>query len=131
MSVTPQRGPRPMIVIFAVILLTLGMTVRFIPVFAGARVEKPTVYLIMAVVVGIPYFIIWLIFLGKNWARWVFLVVFGMALCSLATRFQELLSLPAKEVAAYIAQVLLFLVAAGALLSSTAVEWFRGKKNDT
>ena len=120
-----------MIVTFAVILLTLGMTVRFIRVFSGAHVDKPAVYLVLAVIVGVPYLIIWFIFLGKNWARWVFLVVFGMALCSLSVRVQQLLSLPVQEILVYSAQVLLCLIAAGALLSSTSVEWFRGKKNDT
>lgn len=131
MSANPQHRSRPLIVTFSVILLTIGMTVRFMHVFSGAHVDKPIVYLFLAVLVGVPYLIIWFIFLGKNWARWVFLIVFGMALCSLSFRVQQLLSLPAQEILAYSAQLLLCLIAAGALLSSTSVEWFRGKKNDT
>src|SRR6266699_3429233 len=101
MSANPQRPARPMIVTFAVILLTLGMTIRFIHVFSDAHVVTPVVYLVLALMIGVPYLVIWFIFLGKNWARWVFLVVFGMALCSLSVSVQRLLALPAQEIAVY------------------------------
>ena len=131
MSANSQRSSRPTIVTFAVILLTLGMTIRFLHVFSGAHVGHLAALLFLAPVVAIPYLFIWFIFLGKNWARWVFLVMFGLAMCSLSVRVQRLLSLPAGDIAAYCAQVFLCAVAAISLLSSTAVDWFRGKKNDT
>lgn len=115
-------------VTFAVILLVLGLTVRFIHVLSGAHIEKPLVYVVLGVVAAVPYLIIWFIFLGKNWARWLFLVVFGLALCSLSVRFQELLSLPAEEIGAYCAQLFLYTTAACALLSTTSGEWFRRNK---
>jgi len=131
MSANPQRRARPMIVTFAVIILILGMTIRFVHVFSGAHVDKQGAYLFLAVLVGIPYLIIWFIFLGKNWARWVFLIVFGMALCSLSVRVQQLPSVSAEEMVTYGAQVLFCAIAAVALLSGTAVDWFREKNNDT
>jgi hypothetical protein len=119
-----------MTVTFAVILLLLGMTIRFITVFSGAHVRQPGAYAVLAVLVGIPYLIIWFIFQGKNLARWVFLVVFGLALCSLSVNLQKLFSLPVEQAIGYTVQVMLCLTAAAALLSSASANWFRGK-NDT
>jgi hypothetical protein len=120
-----------MLVTFAVILLTLGMTIRFTYVFSSAHVEKPVTYVVLAVVIGVPYLVIWFIFLGKNWARWAFLVVFGMALCSLSASIQRLLAQTAWGIVVYSAQVLLGLIAAVALLSDSSANWFRQMKNDT
>src|SRR5689334_15259791 len=127
MSANLQRSSRPMIVTFAVILISIGMTTRIFHVFSSAHVEKPAFYLALMTVVSIPYLIIWFIFLGKNWARWVFLVVFGFGLLSSLARVHQWGSLPVREIVVYCVQALLCAVAAVALLSTTAVDWFRGK----
>jgi hypothetical protein len=134
MNATTQGRSRPMVVTFAVILLFLGMTIRFVSIFSAAhvRIRSLAAYIVLAAVISLPYVVIWLIFLGKNWARWIFLVVLGMAVFSLPfVSVQRLMTLPADAIAVYAVQVLCLLTAAIALLSNSSVAFFCGGKNDT
>ena len=130
MDSTAHRRSRPRTVTLAVILLALGMTIRFVHIFAGAHVDQPAACIVLALIVSLPYLVIWFISRGKNWARWIFLVVFGLALCSLTASVQRLLAQPVLDIAVYSVQVLLCFIAAAALLSHSSAEWFRELKND-
>ena len=131
MNATTHRRSRPVAVTVAVIVLTVSVTIGFTRVLVGAHVDKPAVYIVLALVVAVPYLIIWFIFCGKNWARWVFLLVFGLAMCALAVSIQPLLTQPPLDIALYCVRVFLCLIAASNLLLRPSVEWFRGNKNDT
>src|SRR5438128_1817850 len=105
-STTHQRS-RPVAVIVAVILLAIGMTIRFMHVFGDtdAHVDKLAIYIFLALLVSVPYLVMWFIFRGKNWARLVFFVVFGLALCSIPISIQRLLTQPVLDIAVYCVQL--------------------------
>ena len=74
MNATTHRRSRPVAVTVAVILLAVSVTIGFTRVLVGAHVDKPAVYIVLALVVAVPYLIVWFIFCGKNWARWVLIL---------------------------------------------------------
>jgi hypothetical protein len=134
MNSTTHRQPRPVLVTLAVILLVIGTTVRFGFTFVnlgGNLSGNPLVYCIFAIIVSIPYLIIFFIFRGMNWARWTFLIVFGLALLALPRSLANLSDHSALDIVVYGVQVLLALIAAVALLSRPSVEWFRRQKKET
>jgi len=132
MDSATHRGSRPKAVSVAVYLLALGTTIGFAWAFADANFGeiRPITYLLLSPIIAIPYVVIWFIFRGKNWARWLFLVVFGLALCSLAASFQQLLTLPILDIVVYSARMLAGFIAAVILVEPSSSKWFRASKND-
>ena len=129
-SATHTRS-RPPAVTLAVILLTVGMTAGVLRGVIGVHFSKPVLWLLLAAVAVVPYLVIWFIFRGKNWARWVFLIMFVLAICSLSVSPQRLLAQSAFDIILYCGRLLLGLIAAGALFSPSSTEWFRGNKNES
>ena len=127
-----HQSSRPKAVLVALHLLALGTTIGFASAIAGAHSSeiRPIAYLLLSPIIAIPYVVIWFVFRGKNWARWLFLIGFGLALCSLAASFQELLTLPTLDIVVYSARMLAGFIAAVILVEPSSVKWFRAPKND-
>lgn len=77
------------------------------------------------------FLLAWLIFRGRNWARWVYLVLIALAVSDLLFSHAELrwrLSRPATEIAWFSFRSLLSPVAVALLFLPLSNEWFRLRK---
>jgi hypothetical protein len=129
---TPTRqNLRPAAVTVAVVLLSVSAALGIINVAVRTRLANPLNYVGIAVILGISALMIWLIFRGKNWARWVFLVVFALGLLLSPSSIQRLQTHSSVDVVVYCAQLLLQLAAAIALCLRPARLWFGGGTNAT
>jgi len=95
----------------------------------GAQLNNPLTYLVIAVILGVSALMIWLIFRGKNWARWVFIFLFALGLLLSPRSIQRLQTQSSFDVLVYCVQLLLQLVAVVALCLRPARQWFRGGTN--
>jgi hypothetical protein len=76
-----HQSSRPPAVTFAVILLGISLAIWLaMVVSAGVNWAHPLSYVLLAVMAGAPALLFWLIFQGKNWARWLFLAQFAVCL---------------------------------------------------
>jgi hypothetical protein len=121
----PQRS-RPGAVTVAVVLLCISVVAGLIKAFGRAKLDNPFTYVLLAVIVGVQALIIWLIFRGKNWARWVFIVVFALGLLVSPWSIQRLLTHSRLDLVLYCIQLTLQLGAAVALCLGPARQWFGG-----
>jgi hypothetical protein len=124
-----NQSSRPAAVIVAVVMLSLSALIATIKIAVGAHLDKPLTYVVLAVILGIPALMIWLIYRGKNWARWVFIVMFALGLLFLPSSIQTLQTHSSFDLAIYCVQLLLQLVAAVALCLRPARLWFGGGAN--
>lgn len=116
---------RPLAVTFAVGLLSLSTAIAIIDMAVTAPWNDPLpTCLMFAFIGGVAALFIWFIFQGKNWARWVFLVVFALGLLLSPLSVQRLQGHPAADVVIYWVQLILQLIAATALVLRPARQWF-------
>jgi hypothetical protein len=124
-----HQSLRPVTVTIAVVLLSVSAPIGVIKVAVGAHLDNPLTYVVLAVILGVSALMIWLIFRGKNWARWVFIVLFALGLLLLPRSIQRLQTHSNFDVVVYCVQLLLQLVAAVALCLRPARQWFGGGTN--
>jgi hypothetical protein len=75
-----NQTPRPITVKAAVISL-LVCVILFIGTFASdIGLHEPLAYLVAFVFVDLILLNVWFIYKGKNWARWIFIVIVGIGL---------------------------------------------------
>jgi len=127
MAIIINQNSRPITVKVAVIFLLVSIGVLFVKIAIGAHWDNPLTYVVVALIASVPLLFVWFIFRGKNWARWIFLILFAIGL---------LLSLPSirqphstLNLAFFWTQSVLQLVAAIALILRPSNEWFRGHTN--
>src|SRR5512132_2185665 len=66
----PERS-RPITVQIAVAILAVSVGIGMVKLTLGAHLDNPLTYLLLAAVLGVSTTMVWLIFRGRNWARWV------------------------------------------------------------
>jgi len=71
----------------------------------------------------------WLIFQGKNWARWVFLVLTLYGFLALPNSIERLREHPAFDIYFHCGQMLLQLAASVGLLVKSSNRWFKANKS--
>jgi hypothetical protein len=128
MNITTHRGSRP---------LAVKIAVGFLAASGGTDLVLRTIwhhshhsddsdfYVSLAVVFIILSLLLYFLFRGHNWARWVVLstLVVGTIL-SLVPHFQ-------RHSGLYFLYLLMNTVAIVALFRRPSGQWFRGKSNDT
>src|SRR3954465_14045866 len=125
----PHKGSRPITVTFAVVLLSMSTVLAIIRMAVGAHLDNPLTYAVLGVVLGVSALMIWLIFRGRNWARWVFIILFALGLLLSPRSIQKLQTHSSFDVFFYCVQLLLQLAAAVALCLRPSREWFGGNNN--
>lgn len=130
MKQTDHRSPRPAAVAFAVLLLVVSVAIGFVILVApGVNMANPSSVVVLGCIVAIPALLIWLISQGKNWARWVFLVQFGLSLLLVPRCLSRLETYSGLYVVSFCLMLALTLTAAGALCLPGSRRWFRGGPN--
>jgi hypothetical protein len=93
MTTTIQRGPRPLAVNLALIMLLVSFSVSLAPRLARAEWSDPFVCIKYGSEIVMLLLPLWFIFRGKNWARWFLAALtfagFCLALPQLIRQFQE------------------------------------------
>jgi RsiW-degrading membrane proteinase PrsW (M82 family) len=129
MDNSTRQSSRPVAVTIAVVLLSVTAATGIIKMAVGAHLDNPLTYVVLAVILGVLSLMIWLIFRGKNWARWVFIVLFALGLVLSPRSIQRLQAHSTFDVVFYCIQMLLQLGAAVALCLRPARQWFGGGTN--
>ncbi len=124
---TLHQSSRPPAVTFAAILLAVSLAIGFaIVVAAGVNWANPSSYVVLAVMAGVPALLIWLIFRGKNWARWLFLAQFALSLLLSPRCFGRLETYSGLYAISFCLLLVLELTAAVALCLPRTGQWFGG-----
>ncbi len=127
MKDTVHRSSRPIAVTLAVALLAVSGVSSVAGIVApGVNLGNPLSYVVLGIMVGVPTLLIWLIFKGKNWARWVFLVLYAAGLLFSPLSFQRWRAYSHWAATFYCLEMLLLLASAVALCLRPARRWFRG-----
>jgi hypothetical protein len=92
MDIQTNRASRPSQVTVAITLLTISSVLGSIKMGIGAHLDNPLTYVVLAVVLALMFLLIWLIYRGKNWARWMFMVVFVLGLLVSPRSLQRLIA---------------------------------------
>ncbi len=130
MEHTLHQRSRPPAVTLAVILLTVSLAIGFtIIVAAGVNWANPSSYVVLGVMIGVPALLIWLIFQGKNWARWFFLAQFALSLLLSPRCFRRFEAYSGLYVISFCLLLVLELAAAIAFCLPRTRRWFAGGTN--
>jgi len=129
MSITTNQNTRPVTVRVAVISLLTSMAIVIVTLAVRAHWSNPLAYVSFTLIVGVPLLFLWFIYQGKNWARWVFLVVFALGLLSSLASFHLPKTHTTITLVLFCIHSVLQLVAAIALLLRPSNDWFRGHTN--
>lgn len=130
MSIEGPPNSRPAYVTVAVGLLAAASIIGITKLTMRGTFAYPQIASLLIYVWG--FLLAWVIFHGKNWARWVYLVLVAMAVLDLIFSPAEIrwrLSRPAPEIAWFCFGSLLSPVAVALLFLPTSNEWFRQQKN--
>jgi fatty-acid desaturase len=132
MNAVHTQDFRPVQIKFAVIFLAVSAGLQIIhlalPVLHSNSYDALDIVSRASVTAGLLLFA-WLISKGKNWARWIFLVVLVLGLISLPIGFHRILSLPIFRAAYFWLQTVLQVTTAVLLVVKPSNEWFRGRKD--
>jgi hypothetical protein len=129
MTITTNQNPRPVTVRVAVIFLLISMAIVIITIAGRTHWSDPRAYVGFMLIVGVPLLFVWLIYQGKNWARWVFLVMFALGLLFSLRSFHLPKAHTTVTLVLFCIHSVLQLVAAIALLLRPSNDWFRGHTN--
>lgn len=129
MTITAKQDSRPATVKVAVIILlfSIGIGTMGIP-FVG-HFKNSLSYIFIAVVVCVQLLFVWFISLGKNWARWIFIISLALGLVMSFSTFRQLQAHSTLYLTFFYTQTVLHSVAAIALLLRPSNDWFRGCTN--
>ena len=124
-----NQSLRPAAVTFAVALLSVSTAIGIVKVAASAHLDNPLTYIVLAGLLAVSALMIWLIFSGKNWGRWTFIVLFGVGLLLSPRSLHRLRSHSNFDVLFYLVQLVLQLAAAIALCLPPVTRWFQRSIN--
>src|SRR3954471_7460068 len=102
-----HQSSRPPAVTVAVVLLSVSLAIAIIKMAVGARLDNPLTYVLLLIILGVSALMIRFISRGKNWARWVFIVLFALGLSLSPRSIQRLQNHSGFDVVFYCAQALL------------------------
>ena len=127
MNITTHRGARPLAVKIAVGLLAASCGIDLVLKtiwYHSHHSDDSDFYVSLAVVFTILSLLLYFLFRGRNWARWVvlFMFIIGIIL-SLVLHVQ-------RHSGLYFIYLLMNTVAIVALFRSPSSQWFRGEAND-
>ena len=129
MNTTTKRGPRPLAVNLAVIILLVSFGVSLAPLLTSAEWREPFVYVKYGSEIVMLLLPLWFIFRGKNWARWL-LVAFAFA--GFCGRLPQLIGQLHEHsvwwIVSYRLYSLIEWVALVALFLPSSSRWFRGNR---
>jgi len=129
MTITPKQGSRPTTVTVAVIILLISIVVGTIAIPFVGHFKNGLSYIFVAVFVSVQLLFVWFISLGKNWARWIFIVSLALGLLMSFWTFRQLQAHSTAYLTFFYTQTVLHSVAAIALLLRPSNDWFRGYTN--
>lgn len=121
---------RPIHVKIAVMLLMTSCAIGIIKLATHGSFNYPQIVSLVTYAWGL--LLAWVIFHGKNWARWLCLVLIAIAVLSLVfspTEIRRLLARPAIEIVWFSFQSLLSPAAVALLFLPPSNEWFRQQRN--
>ena len=124
MAIIANQNSRPITVKVASTCLLASVGLVVVKIVLGAHWENPLTYVAIPVVLSVPLLFVWFIFRGKNWARWIFLVLFALGLLLSIRDIQQPHS--TVTLAFFFAQSVVQLVAAIALILPASNKWFKG-----
>ena len=125
MKIPQNNIPRPVQVKIAAILLILCTGFGIIYLASRAHLDKPFTYIVLAVLASIPLLITWQIFVGKNWARWLFLVLVILTLFRIPAIIEQLQAHSSFQNWFYCFQTLMQVVCMVLLYLPPSNEWFK------
>jgi hypothetical protein len=128
---TQKTNPSiPQEVKIAAILLAVSFTVGIAKVGASAaHAGRTPNYLGLAIFLAVLLLLAWLIYRGKNWARWLFIVLIGAGALSLPNQYNRFAAASTLTLLFYILQWILQVTAATLLLLPASRSYFkRGKQ---
>ncbi|HTJ78840.1 MAG TPA: hypothetical protein VL357_07560 [Rariglobus sp.] len=117
---------RPRLVTIAVLLMLVSVTAALFKL--GLSVKRPPVIGIL-IGLSIPVANAWFIYFGKNWARWVFIILFGGGLLMSPWMIPRSMTSPEFSLTLYWLQAVIQLGAAILLLLPESNTWFRKGRN--
>ena len=123
---------RPAQVKFAVVCIVASGVLQALYLALRVAFTHQASVLIIApklAVAGAMFLAAWLIYSGKNWARWVFMNVFLLGLLLFLARPLKLLSLPPFFLIYFCVQTTLQIIVILLLTSKPANGWFRGRNS--
>jgi hypothetical protein len=125
MNTPPVLNPRPEQVKYAAILLATSTGLAIVNLAFRAHSDNPLTYVVLAAIASVPLLFAWLIFRGKNWARWVFVVLTVLNLLFIPSSIRRLHASSAFQVWFYCFQTLLQVIIAVLLCLPSSNEWFK------
>ena len=125
MTITTNQNSRPVTVKIAVIFLLISIGIAIVQIAPRAHWSNPLAYVAFTLIIGLPLLFVWFIFQRKNWARWVFLIMFGLSTLLSFRSFHLLNGHPILTLL-FFTHTTLQLVAAIALLLQPSNNWYRG-----
>jgi hypothetical protein len=115
------------VVTFAVALLAVSAESRVAGIVApGVNWDDPLSYVVLTIMAGVPALLIGLIFHGRNWARWAFLVLCAVGRLLSPRSCLTFNGYSSGAAAGYCLERSVLLAAAVALCSRPARQWFGG-----
>lgn len=130
MTVQNSTNSRPTCVTVAVTILSITSVIGITKLIMRGAFAYPQVLSLVIYLWG--FLLAWVIFHGKNWARWVYLVLIAFAVGGLIFSPDEIrwrLTRPAAEIVWFCFGSLLSPVAVALLFLPASNEWFRQQKN--
>ena len=118
---------RPSQVTTAVIMLALSFIGDIAKLAAFADMKQLKSYVFIGGGAALRFALLWFVFRGMNWARWLFVALFLLGLIRIQELSKVFLGEWTFDTVFFVLQLLVRVCAVVLLLSQPASEWFREK----
>jgi hypothetical protein len=121
-----SRGPRPTRVKVAVALWGAGALLNLTVGAAQTDWHDWVMHPTFAVLVTLSLLLLWFLYQGKNWARWLLVALVCYRLLMLMGHFHRMGGISGYDAASVALRLVLQVSAMFLLFSQSAASWFRG-----